>query len=70
LSTSGGDHSEKEHRAQASTHREDDDPRPTTFLHTTMMVDVGISTQAERDDETRAGVGMRSEGRAPQTKER
>ena len=68
LSTSGGDHSEKQDRAQASNHREGDDPRPTAFLHTTMMVDVGISTQAERDDEARAGVGMGSEGRTPQTK--
>jgi len=45
LSTSGGDRSEKQNRAQASNHREGDDPRPTAFLHTTMMVDVRFSAQ-------------------------
>jgi hypothetical protein len=69
LSTSGRDRSEKQDRAKASNQSEDD-PRPTAFLHTTMMRDLGISTQAQRDRERRASVGMRSKGWTPQTTER
>jgi hypothetical protein len=70
LSTSGHDRSEKQYRAEIGNDGQSHDPRPTAFLHATMMVDVGSSTQAERYGEWRAGVGMRSEGRTPQTTER
>jgi len=46
LPTSGHDHSEKQDRAKVGDHGESDDPGPTTFLHATMMLRVGISTQA------------------------
>ena len=47
LSTSGHDRSDRKDRREVGNDREGDDPGPAAFLHATMMVDVGISTQAE-----------------------